>query len=714
MGKVLTSIVLIGAAVAVSFIPGVGTAIGTAIFQGAGSLGIGVAASATLANAAIAGIVLGGLSALGGLLQTGPQAPKAETASTTVKQARPPRVSAYGITRLYGSYILYEADPNGQAIDVYAVHDGRMDGFVRLYLNDDAVTLSGGIVNEMPDERYKFNVISFHMTNGSTPGAGLPVVSFFIPSIWTPDHRGDGIVLMGLICAPVKAEDFLKVYPNGVPVPSMVARWQRCPDLYDSDPTDESRWTWTENVTRQLAHYLLVRENVDYATKIAPALDMWREAQSVCDEAIPLKAGGTEPRYRSCISHQHTARHAEVKSTFLNTMDGWMATRSDGAIAIYAGKYYTPTVSIGPEHIISYDWNGVGVDDDEATNEIVCSYISSAHDYNSVECDAWRDEDDIAQRGQILSSSLEIQTPSWGQVRRLAKRQMGRNNALYRGSVTTNTSGRIARGQRYINLHLEESGTVFYSGPVEITAVTRNINTGGITFSWVSVSPNIDAWNAATEEGDPAVKGDRIAPQPLTTPTVDSAVAEIGDDGSSARIRILVDGFDRLDITWYARWRVTTDTTWNEQQYSDIDPGPSAELLTTLVPLNVGIDVAVKYSIGDGRQSDWSPTVTVSTSTADLAPAPPSGFSVTPGTGEATANWTNPTSAGFTDIRLYRNTVNNFGTATLVTTKAGAQGALDSYLDTPLTAGSYYYFIVARNATGVASSPIASGAISVL
>src|SRR3546814_12086276 len=95
-------------------------------------------------------------------------------------------------------------------------------------------------------------------------------------------------------------------------------------------------------------HYKLVREKVDYATKIAPTLSYWQAAADVCDEAISLKAGGTEERYRSPVAHNHTDQHANVIAALLSTFDGWIAPRADGALVVYAGKYYAPTVSIGP------------------------------------------------------------------------------------------------------------------------------------------------------------------------------------------------------------------------------------------------------------------------------------------------------------------------------------------------------------------------------
>src|SRR3546814_2730429 len=75
-------------------------------------------------------------------------------------------------------------------------------------------------------------------------------------------------------------------------------QWQKCPDPYAEDPSDPAGWTWTENPVRQLMHYKLVREKVDYATKIAPTLSYWQAAADVCDEAI--KIGRASCRERVC------------------------------------------------------------------------------------------------------------------------------------------------------------------------------------------------------------------------------------------------------------------------------------------------------------------------------------------------------------------------------------------------------------------------------
>lgn len=687
-----------------------------------GSILLTVAGAALIATGNPIGyaLVSAGVSGIATAI-LGPGLPKTETAETAIKSPRPPRVSGYGEMRLYGACVLYETGPNGAAIDAWAVHDGPMTSPVYFYLNDDKVThksgvsYPGGYVNGLPDGRYGDDTTRLWWTDGRTPGTVISLIVSELAGIWSNNHRGDGVCMLYVRCASVKSKNFLKRYPNGAPTPSIAAQWQKCPDPWAEDPTDQSAWTWTENPIRHLMHYKMVREGLDFASKIAPTIEYWQAASDVCDDAVALKAGGTEARYRSCVTHKHTDKHADVTNAILSCCDGWIAPRADGALVVYAGKYYTPTVSIGPEHIIAYEWKGVGVDDDTAINELLCSYISKAHDYSSVEADAWRDEDNITERGQVLSSTLELPVPSHGQIRRLAKRKIAKINALYRGTVSTNIKGKIARGERFINLNLTEAGTTFINGPVEIIAIRRNMATGGVEFDWVAADPNIDAWNAATEEGEPAAVGDRVALAPLDTPTITDADPEFSGDGSAAQIVVDVDAPDREDLTWYARWKLASSSVWNEQTYSDIDGSASVTLVVGLVPLNSSIDVAVAYQVGDGRVSDWSATETVDTSTAGLAPGQVTEVAISsPATGQATIAWREPTTTNYYATKLFRNTSNSFGTATQVgADMLGSLGESQVYDDTGLSAGTYYYWLQTVSVSAVEGSPVATGAVTV-
>ena len=704
MGKTLTAILTTAAAIAVNFIPVVGNTISTFL-----TTTIGVSEKA--ASAILTGLkTITASMAVSSTAALFINAPKPEATETAIKTERPARVSAYGARRLYGAYILYETDSTGAAIDVFAIHDGDMTEMLQLYLNDDAVYQFGGTVTQGADKRYQGGAVSLYWTDGSAPGAGLPAISARVPA-WS--GRGDGVVLLGMIARAAKSDKFIETYPNGAPTASIAAKWQRCPDPHAADPSDPAGWTWTENAIRHLLHYMLVREGVDYASKIAPTLAYWQAAADRCDAARALKGGSTEAMWRSCVAHKHTDSHAAVKGALLAACDGWLSTREDGAYIVYAGGWDAPAVTIGPDEIVAFDWDGVGVDDDTAVNDISCAYVSSAHDYGTVDTDSWTDEADITARGAVLSDSLDPQVPSHAQVRQLAKIKMARANALHRGSVTTNVLGRAVRGQRFIHLRLIEAGTTWYDGPAEITALTRNLSTGGVTFSWVAASPNWYVWNPATEEGDPAPVGERVAPEPLDAPEILTAEPEITDAATTARARLTVAGPDRDDVIWYVRWRVTTDSGWNEQPYTDEDPTPSVELLTSLLPVNVAIDLEASYGLGDGRVSPWSATYTISTSTDSLAPGKVTDASATGGAGSATIIWRNPTSSNLSAVRIYRHTANNFSLATQVGSDiVAALGASDSYTDT-VAAGTYWYWITTVSASAVEGTPVALGSVVV-
>jgi hypothetical protein len=649
-----------------------------------------------------------------------PSMPKPEAAQTQKKEPRPVRTKGIGTRRVYGKAMLWDTNHNGETVDVLAFLSGRSHAMRQAYLNDDKVTITAGVVQGLADGAYATGKVLAGVNLGLATETAFPAVISALPGIWTADHRGDGITSGYLIKKPVKAKNYLEVYPQADnTILSAVFDMSYLFDPRDltMDAYDPDTWVKADplldNPVLGLLWYLITDRGVDYDTQILPVIDYWTSAADHCDELVPLKGGGSERRYRCCILFDMTGEPAGIINEFLKTFDGWYSEDALGRYIVYSGRYYEPAVTIGPSQIVNARHQGF-VEDEDFINEIAITYVSAEHDYNEPDATPWTDEDDIAERGKVNSTNFSPQTPSHSQNRRLAKRFMARQNASDRGTITTNYEGMSVLGERFIWLNHVEVGTSFYTGAAEIvTSPERDMQTLGVSFDWVAVSPNIDTWNPATEEGEPAPVEGRIAPAPLATPGITEATAELGDGGTTARIRITVDGYDRDDITWYARWRVTTDTTWNEQEYSDIDPGPTVQLLTNLVPLNVGIDVEVAYGVGDGRISPWSPIVVVSTSTASLAPSPPTVASGTGGSLRADLAWTNGSSSNLAYSRVYRNSTNTISGATLVSDDLpSAAGAGQDFTDI-VAAGAWYYFIRAFNASGTGSAANATGLVTV-
>lgn len=578
---------------------------------------LGKVLAGIVATAIVSTVLSIGLGLISGVL-FGRGGAKSQATERSVKSATPARVYGYGERLLYGAQMLFETASNGSTVDVWAFADGRADGLVALYINDELATHSGGFVQGFADKSYGSNKVRFGFNLGlDTETAFAPVVSA-LPGIWTNNHRGDGIVSAYLIKAPESEKKFLERYPQGDNVNiGLALRLQRCFDPRNGahDPADDSTWSYTTNAALHLLHYFMVRRGYDYAAKIEPVEAYWIEAANICDEAMSLAAGGTEPRYRGCVVYDSTALPGDVISELLACFDGWTSLDENGCVIVYAGKLYEPTVSIGPEQIVAFAHQSF-VEEEDMVNELIVQYVSAGHDYKTVEAQSWRDEADISARGRILSDGLSAQVPSHTQGRRLAKRSMLRRNAPNRGKVTTNIAGRAVIGHRYISLTVEEAGAVFFDGIAEIVELERDFDTGGVTFTWIEVPEGIDDWDAASEDGSPAPGATNNAPTALATPSLVSATSETVGIGARFTLNAAVET-DRSDVVWFARWRAAGETEWGPEKAFLDETSGEATLLTDLVPGGTDVEVQVAYGVGDGRFSDWSDAETITTATPE-------------------------------------------------------------------------------------------------
>ena len=661
-------------------------------------------AVAIIFSGGTAAIIMAGvaLAASVGAVLFAPKAPKPQAAETTLRSPAAPRTFGYGIRRVYGSLAFYGNSTSGASIDVIAYCDCPANSVNAVYINDDVVTISGGAIVHPDAESYVGGVALAGYNLGATPNTAHSAVVSALPGVWTSDHRGDGVVSGYLIKNPVKEKKFLSTYPQGDNVQmSLVISMQPCFDFRNiaHDINDSSTWDETHNPVLHFLHYLVFDRGYSYDTAILPKIALWEAAADICDETI-----SSESRYRACLFFNRTDKPHEISASITETFDGWYSIDSLGQISVYAGAYYAPTVTIDASHIVEYSCQSF-VEDENKYNEISVKYYSSLHDYNLVEAEPWRDEGDIAARGIVNSTGIEPQVPSHKQARRLAKIFMARQNAQYRGTVSTNYSGRIAEGQRFVNLEIIEAGAVIFDGVAEITELTRNLETGGVTFNWVLADENAWTWNPATEDGDGAPTGTYPTIDALTDPTITSASYSF--DGIAATAELTIDGTgpNRDDLTWFLRWRYDGGSVWNEQRYDDIAAGASVTLIASLIPVNTDIEVEIAYSTGNGSVSDWSNTQLVNADASAIPPDVPTEFVANDGTGLATIEWRNPSNANFDHVEIYRHTSATFGSASSIASVYGGLGQYMSYDDT-IAAGTYYYWATSVSTTAAESAPV--------
>lgn len=538
-------------------------AIGSASAISVGSVSIG---ASTIGSAAI----LATSVALNYALTPAPKQPKPADGLLSIKQTVPSRQGGYGRDRVAGSYMLYEAGilfPFYVSGDVIALIGGRICGFKQYFLNDDAVSMTGTIVNGMGDGRYAGGIIRVESRIGLETETSYSLMTSTFGAVWTSDHRGDGIASLMLACAQADtSEHQSNVYPNGKPEPSAVCDLYPIWDPRDGaqDPDDPATWIaaatfnlgttyaaddrviylgapyysyaggnvgfapdlypnkWCavlSNPVLQLIDFLTDSDHgmgLDRETIITPVIDSLKAKATLCDALVLDKDGNFGPRYTSNGKFNFDDDPADVFNAILATCDGWTTEGELGSLILEVGVYSAPTVTIASQHIVGFSIN-YGIADEQVVNELTLTFTDPDNNYKQVPGQAWRNEDDISARGRVRSQSLAL---NWvhrhSQARRLSKRVMARLSAPH-GTVTTTLSGIRALDQRWVNIaypFLPGMGTDDDPVIVEFSSGTVDYMAGTVTFEWVLVDPDtIDAWDAVVEEGDgPGMVADNNPP----------------------------------------------------------------------------------------------------------------------------------------------------------------------------------------------------------
>jgi hypothetical protein len=597
-----------------------------AVYSGLTAIGVSASTAAVISTyaASITAVTVATLAQVGPALLFRPNVPTPEFGRSVKRQPIPDRVSGYGRARVGGAYMLYETDGTneGLALNVFAMHDGLIAGWGDIYLNDQTVTVGlDTYVESGPDLRYgKFgDLVRIETRLGEPTETNYSAVNLARPDVWPTDARGDGIASLMMIAKGKSKENFARDYPNGLPLPSAVGDLQYCWDprlgargtiVDDADKAASATWVGgSQNPILQLLDYMTNAETGMglSVSRFLPNIDAWEAAADVCDEAVPLAAGGTVPRYQSGGLYLHATAPADVIATILATCDGWMAQDANGCFTVQAGSYVEPTVTIGEEHIVSLSRQFYR-EDERATNEIVVSYTDPTFDYTEVQTTPWRREADILARGHVRSQPLALPwVQNNSQARRLAKIAAYKATAPISGTLTTTLDGLRAWSERRIRIQAPSDGAAMADIVVDLLPLTLNAdNTVSIPF--VSSEPDAYDWTTAEETagaGDDTRPGD-TAPE---TPVIDD-VQPFDVTASSARLRIYIEDAT-AGLTYLARWRVTGETAWtNDAQQTTQAATPHGFIETGLVFAD-SLDVQVALITAGGFQSEWSATFAV-------------------------------------------------------------------------------------------------------
>lgn len=672
------------------------------------SIGASGAALGILVPAIVGVIQIGvsvGLSYLASSLFR-PDPPKPQDVQTSVKNPVAARIRHYGRVKASGPWAFIESK-NGNLYKVIALGTGQLDAIEECWIDDNLVTVNGsGVVTSAP---YNSKAEIRTRIGLSTETSYTQLTAQF-PE-WDIAHRGDGVSSLFAIQKAVGSDKITTIFPNILnTLYRVVARGSIVYSLGTSTNI------WSENAADIIRDYITHADGMRLPASIVNtplAAAGWLAAYNRCNEAVPIKAGGTEKRYRIWGSYQLDERPADVLARMTAACDGRLVPTSDGGLTLDIGTWTEPTVTLDADAITGFSEVARGRDVLTTANIIRATYLSPFHDYQSTDADQWIDEDDVALRGEIAADKQFNMAPSHGQARRLMKLEAYRANPSWVGVFQCNLRALACFGKRFVRITYPLFGI---NEVFEIQDFRFNIGNGGIltgvSLQVQSMPSTAYDWDAATEEGTAPISEDTVVDNTIPLPTSFSfGVSRITVGSQQVPYGVLTFDASPSDaLKIQGQYKKVSDTDWLVVPISDGATSGQTSALSD----GVQYEAQVRFVTLTGREGAWtSPSLKVTPVADPTAPGVVTSVSKTGGAGQVTLNWTAPNSANYTAANIRRNTVNTEGSAVLVRTEYGPPSTADSYVDGGLAAGTYYYWIKAANASGVESASVATGSVVV-
>lgn len=551
------------------------TAIGSAIITSATALGLGVflpaASAASIGLSAVKFAFAIGATLIGALFR--PRPPRPEDVQASIRNPTSPRFRHYGIVFISGPPVFLESK-SGNLHKVLALGFDRFKALTEIlayWIDDTEVTINvdGEVTTEPWDDNDPACIIRTRL--------GLATETYYseleaVFSEWTSAHRGDGVASLYAFQRAVSAENISKVFPKLTETlyrvrAKGVAVWNPTDIAQDKD--DPSTWEWSDNSALIALDYMRNLDGMrlpDELFTTTQAAAGWAHAIAVCDEAVPLKAGGTVARYRCSGSYSLNERPADVLGRILATCDGRIVPTPDGGVMLQVGEWIVPTAAtIDRDTILNWESWGPGRNILETANTIRSVFTSEAHNFKSVDAAPWVNATDVGLRGEIATDIDLTMVPGHSQARRLMKIFAARTTPDWVGTLNCNMKALDCIGERFVPVSLPDFEV---DEDFEVADARLIIGEGatvvGVTLDLQSIGQATYSWNAATEEGTAprAETSDGLSVIPV--PTGFTAVPVASFIGGVAVIVALLqwDAPPTAALTVRPQYKRTADSAW--------------------------------------------------------------------------------------------------------------------------------------------------------
>jgi hypothetical protein len=243
-----------------------------------------------------------------------------------------------------------------------------------------------------------------------------------------------------------------------------------------------------------IAHWLCHRwqnplkyDDIDWASVITAA--------NHCDEPVPLRYGGFEPRYccDGIISADET--HFSVAGKLLTSCAGTLYFRR-GQVSMEVGVSKTPVMTLTDRDILGEIKMRHGAPLEKAVNRIRTSFVTPNRSYAVQNGPIYDRPDFQASDGRINEKTLEFPfTSSAPMVQRLAKRYCMSQRMPRQGSILAGPIAQLLDAGDVITI---DSALSYLSGVYEVHEITHRED--GVALTIAEYGPEIDDWAPMRDE----------------------------------------------------------------------------------------------------------------------------------------------------------------------------------------------------------------------
>jgi len=598
--------------------------------------------------------------------------------SVTTREAAHSRKIVYGRARIGGNIVYLEStgSDNKYLWLVIAVAGHEIDAYESVWFNDDKIWDGTNYLNNWG------NVVNISFYKGDQTAADSALVSAS-NSKWTADHK-----LLDTAYMVLRLEHDPEKFSSGLPNISTIIRGKKV-----LDPSNNST-AWSQNPALCIYDYLRDTKYGLSETVANILTSSVTTAKGVCDEAITLSAGGTQPRY-TIDGVVDTSNSIKAN---IETMIGSMAGRlvySGGKFEVHAGEYIAPSITVDESQVIGEitvqtkqsrrnAFNGVkGVFLSEEDNYILADYpaqISSAY--------AVQDGDPIYLDMALPYTSNNIR------AQRLAKLALFRSRQQEAITIPCNLSAlrfKIGDNISVTNTRLGYSGKVF-----EVVGYAMDFTSGGqivVNVDAIETAASIWDWQASDEEvflgaGEVELYNGATAVAP-TSISISGDTFITADGTFNASFNVAwTDANDAFTDHYVVEWKLASSSNYFSQQTKN-SPFTIVNLQSSQT-YNVRVKAVNELGVSSTYITS-APTAAIDTT----APSAPTSVSSTGEFEQSTVSWTNPTATDFSHVDVYGS--NSSGSGYSLIGKSGGTTFTEANLSTGVTR---YYKLKAVDFTG--------------